>query len=243
MPRCAACWPWASNTWIWLRVRSIPRPVGPRLDQLSAAGQEHTQRQARAVARRDVHGVQRRGLRPGVHAGFIEQALARRSWRRRPHPIRGRRRQALLDAHAQTPDQTRRWPHNLAGFTRPDGERRLAIPVAAADRTRLRARGFAAAGSGAVEGTPLPSGALRPSGTPPGPPTPVAADIDRCGAVPTAPSAFGTNGSGVSTSVVVLHYDTGTGRYVAPDGQLYRQSDLVRAKVPKSWKDMIISSD
>jgi hypothetical protein len=44
----------------------------------------------------------------------------------------------------------------------------------------------------------------------------------------------------VSPSVAVLHYDPVTGRYVAPDGQLYRQSDLVRAKAPKTWKDMVL---
>lgn len=33
-----------------------------------------------------------------------------------------------------------------------------------------------------------------------------------------------------------------TGRCVAPDGQMYRQSDLVRSKAAKTWKDMLISS-
>lgn len=108
------------------------------------------------------------------------------------------------------------------------------------DRAGIEQRTF-----GAVDGTPLPPGAA-PAGTPPGPPAPgslnrppTAPDAD---AVPAAPSAFGTNGSGVSPSVAVLHYDPGTGRYVAPDGQMYRQSDLVRAKTPKTWKDMLVSS-
>lgn len=35
-PRCAACRRWANNTSIWFRVRSIPWPVGTRLDKLSA---------------------------------------------------------------------------------------------------------------------------------------------------------------------------------------------------------------
>jgi len=40
---------------------------------------------------------------------------------------------------------------------------------------------------------------------------------------------------------VVLHYDPRTRRYVTPDGQLYRQSDLVPSKAPKTWKDMLIA--
>lgn len=62
------------------------------------------------------------------------------------------------------------------------------------------------------------------------------------GAVPAAPSAFDANGSGVSPSRAVLHYDPSTGRYVAPSGQTYRQSDLVPVKAPKTWKDMLVMS-
>lgn len=107
------------------------------------------------------------------------------------------------------------------------------------DRVGIEQRTF-----GPVEGTPLPPGAA-PDGTPPGPPAsgavnqpPTAPDA---GAVPTAPSAFGANSSGVSPSVAVLHYDPGTGRYIAPDGQMYRQSDLVRSKVARTWRDMLFS--
>ncbi|BCO41159.1 hypothetical protein MINTM001_22980 [Mycobacterium paraintracellulare] len=98
------------------------------------------------------------------------------------------------------------------------------------DRVGIEQRTF-----GPVNGTPLPAGAA-PAGTPPGPPAPDA------GAVSAAPSAFGANGSGVSPSVAVLYCNSGTGRYVEPDGQLYRQSDLVRAKVPRTWQDMLLRS-
>lgn len=51
-----------------------------------------------------------------------------------------------------------------------------------------------------------------------------------------APSAFG---GGAGPSVTVARYDPHTGRYVGPNGKLYEQSDLVAAKAPKSWKDML----
>jgi phospholipid/cholesterol/gamma-HCH transport system substrate-binding protein len=88
---------------------------------------------------------------------------------------------------------------------------------------------------GPVSGTPLPPGAA-PAGTPPGPPAPGSVNEP-----PTAPSAFNSKGSGGQPSVAVLHYDPGTGRYVAPDGQMFRQSDLVQTKTPKTWKDMVLT--
>lgn len=107
------------------------------------------------------------------------------------------------------------------------------------DRAGIEDRTF-----GPVDGTPSPGAA--PAGTPPGPPAPRSLNqpptAPQVGAAPTAPNAFNSNSSGVSPSVAVLHYDPRTGRYVAPDGQMYRQSDLVRSKVAKSWKDMLISS-
>jgi virulence factor Mce-like protein len=87
---------------------------------------------------------------------------------------------------------------------------------------------------GPVEGTPLPPGAA-PAGTPPGPPAPGSLNQP-----PTAPSAFGGNGSGLAPSVAAVHYDPATGKFVTPDGQLFRQSDLARSPKPRSWKDMLI---
>jgi virulence factor Mce-like protein len=54
-----------------------------------------------------------------------------------------------------------------------------------------------------------------------------------------APSSFGSNQSGPGPSVAVVHYDPQTGGYVAPDGHLYRQSNLVTRSKPKTWKDML----
>ena len=115
---------------------------------------------------------------------------------------------------------------------------------------------------GPVEGTPLPPGAV-PRGTPPssGPPLPAPINPTTMGEVspiapidipsqtgpPTgaargvpsaAPSAFGGNTSQPGPSVAVAQYDPHSGSYVAPDGQVYRQSDLVPTKAPKTWKDM-----
>lgn len=51
-----------------------------------------------------------------------------------------------------------------------------------------------------------------------------------------APSAFGP---AAGPSVTIARYDPHTGRYVGPDGKLYQQSDLVAAKAPKTWQDML----
>jgi hypothetical protein len=120
---------------------------------------------------------------------------------------------------------------------------------------------------GPVEGTPLPPGAV-PRGTPPSaglpPPNPLSpaatmgevspiAPIDvpspqpglppgaPGGAPLAAPSAFGHSASEPGPSVALAQYDPHTGSYVAPDGQVYRQSDLASPtspKTPKTWKDM-----
>jgi hypothetical protein len=61
------------------------------------------------------------------------------------------------------------------------------------------------------------------------------------GAPSAAPSAFGHDASQPGPSVAVAQYNPRTGSYVAPDGQVYRQSDLVAPtspKTPKTWKDM-----
>jgi len=124
---------------------------------------------------------------------------------------------------------------------------------------------------GPVEGTPLPPGAVPrgtpPSAGPPplpaplnpaaqmsevspiapidvpspptGPPTGAASGAPAGPSV--APSAFGRDGSQPGPSVAVAQYNPHTGSYVAPDGQVYRQSDLVAPtspKAPKTWKDM-----
>jgi phospholipid/cholesterol/gamma-HCH transport system substrate-binding protein len=101
-----------------------------------------------------------------------------------------------------------------------------------------------------TEGTPLPPGAV-PSGTPPdapppgapppapappAPPAPAFPPLDTGGA-PAAPSAFHTGESAPGPSVAVAHYDPKSGLYAAPDGQTFRQTDLVDPA--KSWQDLV----
>ncbi|WP_101947459.1 MCE family protein [Mycobacterium sp. 3519A] len=74
---------------------------------------------------------------------------------------------------------------------------------------------------GPVEGTPLP-----PSAPPQEP------------AAATAPSAFSTNGS-AGPSVAFATYDPQTGQYATPDGNVYRQSDLVTPAGTRSWEDLL----
>jgi virulence factor Mce-like protein len=109
---------------------------------------------------------------------------------------------------------------------------------------------------GPVGGTPLPPPAGAPGGAPPAdnvnapPPVPSGvspiAPIDVPESAPqgggphAAPSSFGGTSfghSGAGRSVAVAHYDPRTGRYLAPDRQMYRQLDLVTS--PKTWQDML----
>ena len=54
-----------------------------------------------------------------------------------------------------------------------------------------------------------------------------------------APSSFGAKGSKPAPSVAVAPYDPRTGRYLAPDGKLYQQSDLATSPAPKKWQDLL----
>jgi phospholipid/cholesterol/gamma-HCH transport system substrate-binding protein len=111
---------------------------------------------------------------------------------------------------------------------------------------------------GPVEGTPLPPPAGAPAPAPPvgnvnvTPPVPQGAppiapidvpsgQLGLSGGGPqAAPSAFGGTsfgGSAAGPSLAVAHYDPRTGRYLAPNGQMYRQLDLVTS--PKTWQDMM----
>jgi phospholipid/cholesterol/gamma-HCH transport system substrate-binding protein len=103
---------------------------------------------------------------------------------------------------------------------------------------------------GPVDGTPLPPGSPGPRGTPPGPPLPSSLNqppsvpapaVPPAGAPAAAPSSFDRSAATAGPSVAIRHYDPRTGRYVRPDGQMYRQSDLVRSALPKSWKDLILT--
>jgi phospholipid/cholesterol/gamma-HCH transport system substrate-binding protein len=99
---------------------------------------------------------------------------------------------------------------------------------------------------GPVEGTPLPPGvpappqaAPAPFGPAPGPPptTSPPPPTGPDGSVPqAAPSLYAPGGSG--PSVAIATYDPRTGRYATPDGNVYRQSDLVAHPGIRSWKDL-----
>src|SRR5271163_1848342 len=54
-----------------------------------------------------------------------------------------------------------------------------------------------------------------------------------------APSSFGAKTSRPTPSVAVAPYDPRTGRYLAPDGKLYQQSDLATLAAPKKWQDLL----
>ncbi|MDT5108800.1 MAG: phospholipid/cholesterol/gamma-HCH transport system substrate-binding protein, partial [Mycobacterium sp.] len=93
-----------------------------------------------------------------------------------------------------------------------------------------------------VEGTPMPPG------QPPGQATLEQAPSEPAPDVPSgnpdapavAPSSFTGNGSGAQPSVAVAQYNPQTGAYMASDGHLYHQSNLVvTTKAPKSWTDLM----
>jgi hypothetical protein len=90
---------------------------------------------------------------------------------------------------------------------------------------------------GPIQGTPMPPGPPQPpaAAVPPPPAAPAPAAPDG-GAAAVAPSSFTT---GSRPSVAVAEYNPRTGMYVTPDGQIYRQSDLVAGVAPKTWKDML----
>jgi phospholipid/cholesterol/gamma-HCH transport system substrate-binding protein len=103
---------------------------------------------------------------------------------------------------------------------------------------------------GPVEGTPPPAGGAPTPKTPlPGSPEPSPTGAQTPGPAPmppavrgdgppVAPSAFDTNGATPRPSVALTQYDPKTGRYAAPTGQVFQQTDLVAGQ-PKTWRDLI----
>lgn len=101
---------------------------------------------------------------------------------------------------------------------------------------------------GPVRGTPMIPGSLSPPVPPSEAPAPLPApsDLRSPQALPNdgqgpraAPGSFDNGDSDTKPSVAVAHYDPRTGRYVASDGRLYRQSDLVSSSGPKTWQEML----
>jgi virulence factor Mce-like protein len=99
-------------------------------------------------------------------------------------------------------------------------------------------------------GNPSPFGPLAPLDAPVAPPpapenlAPTELRPPPFGSPTAAPSAFGSSDSGPGPSVAIAKYNPVTGVYVAPDGHLYRQSDLVQSAdhKAKTWQDLIFSN-
>ena len=83
---------------------------------------------------------------------------------------------------------------------------------------------------------PLDVPAQGESAPPPAAPPPPPGNAARPQA---APSSFGAKTSRPAPSVAVAPYDPRTGRYLAPDGKLYQQSDLATLAAPKKWQDLL----
>jgi phospholipid/cholesterol/gamma-HCH transport system substrate-binding protein len=77
-----------------------------------------------------------------------------------------------------------------------------------------------------------------PPAVPPPPAGPPPPDTVNGGQPQAHPSSFGAKASRPTPSVAVAPYDPRTGRYVAPDGKLYQQSDLATSTAPKKWQDL-----
>jgi hypothetical protein len=82
---------------------------------------------------------------------------------------------------------------------------------------------------------PAQGASAPPPAAPPAPPAPPA----NAGQPQAHPSSFGGKASRPAPSLAVTPYDPHTGRYLAPDGKLYQQSDLATSKEPKKWQDML----
>lgn len=85
-----------------------------------------------------------------------------------------------------------------------------------------------------VEGTPPPAEVPHDPQTPsPSPPTPPAEP-------PTAePQSSAPQAAVTSSSVATVKYDPLTGQYMAPDGEVYQQTDLVPSSAPDTWRDLL----
>jgi len=83
--------------------------------------------------------------------------------------------------------------------------------------------------------SPAPADApTAPTDLPPASPPPPS------GATPAAPSGLRGGTAGAQPSIAFATYDPGSGRYVAPSGQTFRQTDLVAWPPDKSWKDLVM---
>ncbi len=99
-----------------------------------------------------------------------------------------------------------------------------------------------------VEGTPMPPAEAPPPGDAPPPPADTPPPVDTPVSSPppgdapvvapaAQPNSFSGNTSDVAATAV--NYDPRTGRYVGPDGRVYRQTDLMTSTDPGTWKDLL----
>ncbi|MCX2932925.1 MlaD family protein [Mycobacterium sp. CVI_P3] len=99
---------------------------------------------------------------------------------------------------------------------------------------------------GPLQGTPTPAGPVPAAPAAPIPPpggftgpvgAPDIAPTDQGGAPAVAPSAF-TPGQADGPSVAIATYDPATGQYATPDGNVFRQTDLVHSG-DQTWKNLL----
>lgn len=74
---------------------------------------------------------------------------------------------------------------------------------------------------------------------PPAPPPSGSARQNTPEAVPVTPNSL-TTGAAQGQSAAIAGYNPRTGEYVGPDGQLYRQSDLIAQAEKRTWQDIIL---
>jgi virulence factor Mce-like protein len=101
---------------------------------------------------------------------------------------------------------------------------------------------------GPLQGTPMPPPGGAPSTAPPAgdgpgplPPPPAAPPAAQAPAT-AAPSSYNDGRAGTAPSAALVQYDPRTGKYLAPDGTAYQQSDLVNPGAPKSWQDLVLDT-
>jgi phospholipid/cholesterol/gamma-HCH transport system substrate-binding protein len=73
-----------------------------------------------------------------------------------------------------------------------------------------------------------------------GTPPPPQADVPLDPSVVAPQGYYGQSGSDRGAPVAFARYDPGTGKYMAPDGRVYEQRDLVATGHPHTWEDLIL---
>jgi hypothetical protein len=90
-----------------------------------------------------------------------------------------------------------------------------------------------------TEGTPRPPVEGATSGPEPTPPPPQETVPPDPPVV--APQRYpGHSGFDRDAPVAFARYDPGTGKYMAPDGRVYEQRDLVATASPHTWEDILL---